>query len=291
MTLTFSGARLVDGRLVDVTVTGARITAVTVASEVPAPGEHVELDGHVLIPGLWGRGIRFAEWAVASRGGHAPDEAVRLPQESVDAWAHEAGEAAAARGVVGVVDLGPGDPADAWERRFGAGFDEVRIVACFGRERLERVIAAGLCTGSALDPTGLLTLGSLTLTAEEARDHGLLRRARSFGIEVVVEAGEAEVASVRHALDATGARGVIVPAEAAGEQALDPWRTVAAAMERGLSVGQALEASARSRIAVGEPADLVVLADDPRGLDPAALREQPVAATMVAGRFTYDAIR
>ena len=289
--LTFNDARLLDGRLVDVTVGGGRITAVEPAGELPASGDHVELDGHVLIPGLWCAGIRFGEWAVASRSGHAADELGELPEDSLDTWAHEAGEAAATRGLVGAVDLGPAGAPDAWLRRFTAGFDELRIAVGVGPERLEPVIAAGLVGGSALHASGLLTLGPLVLTPGEASDEALLRRARSFGLEIAVEAGDADAAELRRAFAAAGARGTIVPPRGAAGEGLDPWPGIAAAVGAGASVERAVEASARSRIAVGEPADLVVLGADPRELRASELREQPVAATMVAGRFSYDAIR
>jgi predicted amidohydrolase YtcJ len=84
---------------------------------------------------------------------------------------------------------------------------------------------------------------------------------------------------------------------------LDPWLAIAAAVfrtrgdrapwheEQTISLEQAVQASVRSTIAPGQPADLVVLGADPRGADVAALRSQPVVATMVAGRFSYDVIR
>jgi hypothetical protein len=289
--LTFNDARLLDGRLVDVTVGDGRITAVVPAGEVPATGDHVELDGHVLIPGLWCSGIRVADWAVASRSGHAADELDTLSDDAVDGWVHEAGEAAAARGLVGAVDLGPASAADAWLRRFVAGFDELRIAVGIGPERLEPVIAAGLTGGSALHASGLLTLGPLVLDPGQAADEALLRRARSFGLEIAVEAGDADAGALRHAFAAAGARGAVVPLRGPADSGLDPWPGIAAEVAAGRTPEHGVAASARTRIAVGEPADLVVLAADPREAGAAGLREQPVAATMVAGRFSYDAIR
>jgi predicted amidohydrolase YtcJ len=82
---------------------------------------------------------------------------------------------------------------------------------------------------------------------------------------------------------------------------LDPWVAMAAAVgrdrgrepwhpEQRISAGDALAASVESRIAVGEPADLVVVDRDPLASDAAELRSMPVAATMLAGRFTHDTI-
>jgi predicted amidohydrolase YtcJ len=61
--------------------------------------------------------------------------------------------------------------------------------------------------------------------------------------------------------------------------------------EQAIDLEQAVQASVRTAIKPGQPADLVVLASDPRDADAAELRAQPVAATMIAGRFSYDAIR
>ena len=82
---------------------------------------------------------------------------------------------------------------------------------------------------------------------------------------------------------------------------LDPWAAIAAAVtrtaddrpswhpEQCLDRATALTAAARGRrdLAVGEPADLVLLEDDPLTCDLDVLRAGPVAATMVAGRWTF----
>jgi predicted amidohydrolase YtcJ len=493
MATTFNGARLLDGRIVDVTVQGGLITAVTPAGEVPTRGEHIELDGHVLIPGLWDRHTHFTQWAQSSRrvqlgaarsatdaarllAEHAEahpdgdvvgvgfrdalwpdapsyallDEALshggvgddadperrviaisgdlhtvwlnsaalkahgffehadgvlreqdafavidaldEVPEQTVDRWAHEAAEAAAARGVVGIVDFELGYAPDAWRRRFAAGFDELRVEAAFYPERLDDAMALSLGGAAPLEASGLLTLGPLKVITDgslntrtaylrepyagEVGEHAhgrltvppdelvaLLRRAAQADFTAAVHAiGDH---AISHALDAfaiTGARGsvehaqLVQPADlprfrklgvtasvqpehalddrdvaerywgarsrhafplrallAAGAQLafgsdapvapLDPWLAIAAAVfrtrddrapwheEQAISLEQAVQASVRSTIAPGQPADLVVLGADPRGADVAALRSQPVVATMVAGRFSYDVIR
>jgi predicted amidohydrolase YtcJ len=58
-----------------------------------------------------------------------------------------------------------------------------------------------------------------------------------------------------------------------------------------VSVEVALASSVRSVVAVGEPADLVVLDRDPVSATPDALRTMPVAATLLAGRFTHNTLR
>ncbi|WP_405218493.1 amidohydrolase [Agrococcus sp. Ld7] len=87
---------------------------------------------------------------------------------------------------------------------------------------------------------------------------------------------------------------------------LDPWRAIATAVtrtrgdeepwqrEEAITIEQAIAASARTRIAAGEPADLVVLgAPLPDGDDPhvvaAALRSIAVERTLVGGEAVFDA--
>lgn len=83
---------------------------------------------------------------------------------------------------------------------------------------------------------------------------------------------------------------------------LDPWLAMAAAVQRtptdgggpwnptqALTPAQALAASTdgRTTLAVGGPADIVLLDRDPLA-DPTRLADTPVAATLLAGRFTHD---
>jgi len=80
---------------------------------------------------------------------------------------------------------------------------------------------------------------------------------------------------------------------------LDPWVTMDAAVTRSrdgrepwhpeqrVSFAEALRASTRSTVEVGQPADLVVLDADPADGN---LRSMPVAATILAGRFTHTTL-
>lgn len=80
---------------------------------------------------------------------------------------------------------------------------------------------------------------------------------------------------------------------------LDPWIAIAAATtrtrderpafhpEQSISVVEALAASTRTVIGVGEPADLIALDLDPLAANPSVLRAMPVAATLLGGRVTY----
>ena len=79
---------------------------------------------------------------------------------------------------------------------------------------------------------------------------------------------------------------------------LDPWRAMSAAVtrrrgdrepwhpEQRITPEEALTASTRSAVAVGEPADLVAIEADP--LDPDALERMPVALTLLGGRITHE---
>ncbi|TFD74785.1 amidohydrolase [Cryobacterium fucosi] len=142
-----------------------------------------------------------------------------VPDAVMDGWVDTAARAAAARGVVGIVEMemawNPGD----WQRRIEAGTDVLRVEASVYSQHLEQAIALGLRSGAALDGTGglavmgpfkVITDGSLnTRTAYcfdeypglegTAGSHGLLtvphdrlvslmRRAAANGIRPAVHA-------------------------------------------------------------------------------------------------------
>lgn len=313
-----------------------------------------------------------------------------VPDEVLDGWVIDATRAAAARGVVGVVDLEMRWNLDDWVRRRAAGMDSLRVDFGMYSQHLERGIELGLRTGQQIDDlvtVGMLkvltdgSLGSRTafcrdpypglegtegeyglLTVSPERLRPLLRRGWDSGIVSTVHAigdhalslaldafaqlaisGRIEhaqlladddiarfgelglVASVQpeHAMDdrdiadrywggrthraftlrslvdagielALGSDAPVAP--------LDPWVTIAAAVtrardgrvpwhpEQSLSVAEALQASTRSVIAVGQPADLVVLEADPQDVEADALRSLPVAATLLGGRFTHSTL-
>ena len=87
-----------------------------------------------------------------------PDEGDRLVRQSL--------AAAAARGVVGIVDLDMAWNAGAWARRLDAGFDGMRVSFGVYPALLERTIAEGLETGDALDRRGLVRMGSLKIITD-----------------------------------------------------------------------------------------------------------------------------
>ncbi|MEU8574239.1 amidohydrolase [Streptomyces asoensis] len=246
--------RVADGRITHVFAeagTGGRVAA--------ADGERVlDLDGRVLLPGLWDAHVHLAEWAGARhrldlagtasarevadlvrRRGGAPDErgggtvlfgygfrdglwpdaphkrlldaalpdrpvalvsadlhAVWLnsaclalvgrgghptglvretechevlaalpeaPAAVVDGWIADACEAAAARGVTGVIDFQYGDTVGDWERRSGGFRPAVRVAAAVYPSRLDAVVERGLRTGDPVGESGLVTAGPLKL--------------------------------------------------------------------------------------------------------------------------------
>ena len=312
----------------------------------------------------------------------------RLPDGVVDPWVQQAGQAAAARGVVGIVDFEMTWNRDVWLRRISDGFDALRVEAGVYPQDLDRAAAEGLRTGlEVAGGDGLLTVGPLKVLIDGSLNtrtafcvdpypdggHGLLTvrgpqllallvRARKAGFvpavhaigdaanQVALDAFEAAgiagrvehaqfvrsedlvrfgrlgvTASVQpaHALDDRDAAEANWPGRtdrafplrsllaagatlALGSDApvapLDPWTAMSAATardrqdgrgpwhaEQSLTRQEALTASTRGhgRLRVGDPADLAVLDGDPLTVSDAEFAAMPVAATLVAGRFTY----
>jgi predicted amidohydrolase YtcJ len=330
--------------------------------------------------------LRESDWMLL------PNRLDRVDLPSAQAY-REAADAAARRGVVGIVDFEAADNVREWPARVAAGVTALRVEASIWPARLDEAVAAGLRTGDVLDELGLVTVGRLkvvvdgslnTRTAlchdpypgldphapesygvqsvppERLRD--LLRTADRAGIAAAVHAigdrantlvidefehlgrpGTVEhaqlvavadfarfgrlglVASIQpeHAMDDrdvadrfwTGrtdrafAYRSLLDAGATlrfGSDApvapLDPWLAIAAATDRRrddrapwhpeqrlpLDVALAASMRGRSAVAVGDPADLVVLDEAPGQVPADGLRELPVAATLVGGRFTWD---
>jgi predicted amidohydrolase YtcJ len=70
-----------------------------------------------------------------------------VPADTLDAWALEASRAAAARGVVGVLDLEMAWNHGVWSRRLAAGHDLLRVEFGIYPQHLDRAIDEGLRTG------------------------------------------------------------------------------------------------------------------------------------------------
>jgi predicted amidohydrolase YtcJ len=181
------------------------------------------------------------EWfAVLSRLGDLPGV-----DEETEAGYRKAVADAAAKGVVGIVDMEFGPGFLDWPDRLRRGIDQLRVRVAAYPERLEEVIAAGLRSGDELSGgNGQLTMGPLkiisdgSLNTRTAFCHEpyadaeslafprgkqnypleelirLIARARDCGLETAVHAiGDAAVATALDAFQATGAPGSIEHAQ------------------------------------------------------------------------------
>jgi predicted amidohydrolase YtcJ len=320
---------------------------------------------------------------------HSFDEASHLPP---DAYA-EAADAAAARGVVGIVEYENTDNVAEWTARTDAGITSLRTDIAVWPGLLEQAIAAGRRTGDVVDEAGLVTFGRLKVVVDGSLNtrtawcwdpypgmdpmhphacgmesvpipelRRLLGRARDAGIEAAVHAiGDRANTEVLDTFEALGMKGVIEHAQLVrdddfarfaglgliasvqpehamddrdvadhhwagrtgrafafgslhrsgaelrlGSDApvapLDPWISLSAATSRSrgdreawhpeqrLPLDVALAASVRTALAVGQPADLVLVERDPYASDRDELRTMPVAATLLGGRFTHRSL-
>lgn len=312
-----------------------------------------------------------------------------VPTDRLDRWVWDAADAAAARGVVGIVDLEMADNVSVWERRVAAGMTQLRVAAGVWRDHLDRAVARELATGDVVGGThGLVTLGPFKVISDGSLNtrtaychdpydglhgpdaHGVLNVPSEELVPLMAYATRHDIHCAIHAIgdranalaldafEATRARGSVEHAQlladddvarfarlgvvasvqpehamddrdvverywpdraartfplrrlheagvrlAFGSDApvapLDPWLAVSAAVDRArdgrepwqpqeaLPVGVALAASVRSRVGVGQPADLAVVDADPLTTRGDALRGMPVAATLLAGRWTH----
>ncbi|MDQ1545417.1 MAG: hypothetical protein QOH69_321 [Actinomycetota bacterium] len=307
-----------------------------------------------------------------------------LPDNQLDRWVDAAARAAAARGVVGIVDYEMDWNLESWSRRQGAGTDSLRVEFGVYTEHLDRAIEQGLRTGDRLGE--LLTMGNFkilidgslntrtaycwdeyagaagefgVLTVSPDRLVELLRKASGAGIEPAVHAiGDRANTIALDAFETVGCRGRIEHAQFLGTadiprfaalgvaasiqpdhamddrdvaehywagrtdrafplrslvdagatvllgsdapvSPLDPWVMLAAAVgrardgrapwhpEQAIGATEAIAASTRSTIAVGQPADLVVVERDPLTSATDDLRSMPIFATLLGGRTTY----
>jgi predicted amidohydrolase YtcJ len=86
-------------------------------------------------------------------------------QPSIDAYRQTA-EAAAARGVVGIVEFENADNTTLWPARVTAGVTSLRVEASVWPDRLDEVIGRGLRTGDALEASGIVTMGRLKIVVD-----------------------------------------------------------------------------------------------------------------------------
>lgn len=141
-----------------------------------------------------------------------------VPPHTGDRLVAEAAAAAAARGVVGIIDLDMAWNEDAWARRLAAGFDALRVEFGIYPDLLARAVAEGLRTGAAVrgvasdlvhvGPVKVITDGSLgTRTAAvsqpypgDPHDHGHLAVSRDELIDLMTFATAAGLRCAIHAI-------------------------------------------------------------------------------------------
>ena len=90
----------------------------------------------------------------------------RISDAELDHRVLQAAQAAATRGVVGVVDFEMRWGVADWLRREQAGFDSLRIETSVYPQYLERAIAEKLTTGAVIGESGLLRLGPLKVITD-----------------------------------------------------------------------------------------------------------------------------
>jgi predicted amidohydrolase YtcJ len=94
-------------------------------------------------------------------------EVGRVPDDVIDSWCLAASRAAAARGIVGIVDMERPWSLDAWRRRIAGGNRSLRVVGAVWPERLSDAIAQRLHTGDGVDGSdGLLSVGPLKVITD-----------------------------------------------------------------------------------------------------------------------------
>ncbi|QNE34407.1 amidohydrolase [Leifsonia shinshuensis] len=147
-----------------------------------------------------------------------------------------------------------------------------------------------------IDPADIPRFAALGVTASVQPEHAMDDR----DVADRLWAGRTADAFPLASLLASGAR--LAFGSDAPVAPLDPWAAIASAVgrsrdgrepwhpEQRVTTPAALAASARTRVAVGEAADLAVLESDPLAASADELRGMPVAATLLAGRFTHSVL-
>lgn len=169
-----------------------------------------------------------------------------LPDDVLDAWVAESAGRAAARGIVGIVDMEMAWNLPVWQRRMASGFDAFRVRASVYPQWLDEPIALGVRTGDvdpalpllAMGPLKCISDGSLNTKTAYCHDaypgeersgcacsHGvmtfsgeqvgeLMARATAHGIECAIHAiGDAANTICLDQFERTGARGRIEHAQ------------------------------------------------------------------------------
>lgn len=164
----------------------------------------------------------------------------RFTDGELDVLVFEAAKAAAALGVVGVVDLEIRWSYDDWIRRENAGFDLLRVESGVYPELLDRAIGMGLRSGSPIGDSGFVNVGPMKVITDgslgtrtayccapylDVGGHGrelvslselteLLTKAKRHGYHAAVHAiGDRANTQALDAFESTGAEGGIEHAQ------------------------------------------------------------------------------
>ncbi|WP_230007310.1 amidohydrolase [Microbacterium sp. Bi128] len=155
----------------------------------------------------------------------------QLPDAVVDPWVRQAGQAAAARGVVGIVDFEMTWNRDAWLRRISGGFAALRVEAGVYPQDLDRAAAEGLRTGLAVAGSGgLLSVGPLKVLIDGSLNtrtaycvdpypnggHGLLTVSEAELLALLVRGRQAGFVPAVHAIGDAANQVALDAFEAAG---------------------------------------------------------------------------
>ncbi|SDS20377.1 hypothetical protein SAMN04489860_1029 [Paraoerskovia marina] len=170
----------------------------------------------------------------------------RQGESDLDGLVVVAGTYAAARGIVGVVDLEMADNTRAWQRRVAAGATSLRVEAGFYADRLDEVIAAGYRAGDVVPDTGdlvrigplkIMSDGSLNTRTAFCRTPYVVAPVAPVATEVepvdsgveLVETGDTEVEPVETVVStgstgvsSTGSTGVVSTGSTGGGTTADP---------------------------------------------------------------------
>lgn len=151
----------------------------------------------------------------------------QVPDDLLDGYVADAAEAAAARGVTGIVDLEMRFGLDRWARRIHAGTDALRVASGVYPAELDAVIARGLRTGDVVDRTrGLLAMGPFKVVTDGSL--GTRTAAMADGSGVLAWEFDELVAITRRAVDAGLVPAIHAIGDRANTLALDVFEAVGA---------------------------------------------------------------
>ncbi|WP_413317004.1 amidohydrolase family protein [Agrococcus sp. 1P02AA] len=222
--------------------------------------------------------------------GHAGAGVRNVDDEDLDRLLARATELGLGAAIHAIGDAAVTAAIDALERAYAGGRprggDRIEHAQLVGAADIPRLARNGIV--ASLQPEHALDDRELTaaLWADRSGDAYRIRSLVDAGVRVVL-----------------GSDAPVTP--------LDPWRAIATAVTRtrddeqpwqpqeAITIAEAIAASARTRVAAGEPADLVVLADalpgdDDVSRDPQAaaarLRAATARVTMIAGEVVHGAL-